>query len=222
MRGWLYTLLRNDAPEAHDAQLTPFTLATFDHQALQLRISLFSPQLCRTLAPILSTLSGQTLRLGRVTYTISQAHQQSATTYAKLLEALPSADAPLRFVTPTFFRKSGGNYPLPEPALVFGSLAQRWQAFAPEPVPDNVQHTLSSRVTLKYLNLSSVTSQAHAKTVGFVGRVTFHLPKASPPERRWLSALTHYSVYAGVGAKTTLGYGQVRPYTPPSPSQPSL
>jgi len=50
--------------------------------------------------------------------------------------------------------------------------------------------------------------------VGFVGRVVYHLPKASPTEAQWLQALGRFAFYAGVGAKTSLGFGRARVFDP--------
>jgi CRISPR-associated endoribonuclease Cas6 len=212
LRGWLYTLLETRLPTLHDQQaLKPFSLAVSSASPPTVQLGLLSAQLCDTLSPLLSELQGQPLRLGKYTYTVTQV-SQTTQSYAVLLETPGSADAALHFVTPTFFRRSGSNYPLPEPLLVFGSLIQRWNQFAPQPVPDDIANALMSRLTIRYLNLNSVTSSAHARTVGCVGRITFHLPKATLSERQWLSALSQYSRYAGVGAKTTLGFGLVRPY----------
>lgn len=212
LRGWLYTLLQSKLPALHDQQaLKPFSLAVSSTPPPTVQLGLLSAQLYDTLSPLLSELQGQPLRLGRHVYTVIQVSQTSQS-YAALLETPASADAALHFVTPTFFRRSGSNYPLPEPALVFGSLIQRWNQLAPQPVPADITDALSTRLTIRYLKLSSVTSSAHAPTIGFVGRVTFHLPRATASERQWLSALCQYSRYAGVGAKTTLGFGLVRPY----------
>jgi CRISPR-associated endoribonuclease Cas6 len=218
VQGWLYGHLRAVAPDLHDRPgLKPFTVGLGGRTKPFVRFTFLSEPLYAALSPTLYGLVGQTLTLGghpyRVTAVLHEQHPWAGlSTWPRLFQGEASADLPLRFASPTFFRRAGANYPLPEPKLVFGSLIQRWNTFAPVAVPKAVATALVERCTLRYLNLVSHSSAAHDRTVGVLGRVTFHLPGASDEEKRWLAALGRFSFYSGVGAKTTLGYGQVRPY----------
>jgi CRISPR-associated endoribonuclease Cas6 len=60
-------------------------------------------------------------------------------------------------------------------------------------------------------------ARTEVDTVGFVGKVVYHLPKATEEEALWLSALGRYAFFSGVGAKTSLGYGLARAFTQVGP-----
>lgn len=220
MQGWLYHAIREHAPGLHDhSGPKPFTVASAGRDAGYVRLTFLDESLYAALSPTLYALPGKTLALGghpyRVKAVLQEGHPWAGmSTWQRLFQGEASADAPLRFVSPTFFRRQGNNYPLPEPKLVFGSLIERWNAHAPLRVPAEIALALSERVTFRYLQLSSRSATAHDRTVGCVGRATYHLPQASSDEAAWLSALTRFAFYSGVGAKTTLGFGQAKPYRP--------
>jgi len=150
---------------------------------------------------------------GRITAVFETAHELSGKkSWAELMAAAPSADLPLEFQSPTFFRRRDANYPIPSPGLILASLIRDWNAFAPEPVPPEVAERLVEYTTARHLNVRTVSVTAHSRTPGFVGRVTLHLPRATEEEARWLSRLGELAFFSGVGAKTTLGFGLVRRY----------
>jgi len=120
----------------------------------------------------------------------------------------------LRFVTPTTFKLAGSrlNIPLPSPRLVFQSLANRWNAFSPIPLwidwPD-----FERRVTVAKCDVRTrLLDFGHFRQVGFVGECWFLIdPQAKLPLRHALYTLAQFAFYAGVGRKTTMGMGMVRP-----------
>lgn len=217
-QGWLYRQLRAAHPELHDPSgPKPFTVGVGGAAAPWLRFTFLDGTLFAALEPALGALPGQTLRLGAAEYPVREVLRNGhpwagESSYADLLAAPHLADAPLEFASPTFFRRQGSNYPLPEPKLVFGSLAERWNAFSPIPLPDDTFLSLTERLTLRHYRLQSRSAAAISRTVGCLGRATYHLPRATPEEARWLTALAHSAFYAGVGAKTTLGFGRTTPY----------
>lgn len=217
-RGVVYALLREHAPELHDQQsLKPFTVSVGPQRPPFLRLTFLNDDLYARLSPHLYPLAGRSVRFGatsaRVTAVLQEGHPWAAlSTYGRLFQGDSQGDVSLRFATPTFFRRQGQNYALPEPGLVFGSLLSRWNAYAPLPVPAELEQALP-QLTFKYFNLRTRTIAGHTPTAGALGRATYHLPGASEEQRRWLSALGRFAFYSGVGAKTTLGFGQVRPYT---------
>ncbi|MBC7255492.1 MAG: CRISPR system precrRNA processing endoribonuclease RAMP protein Cas6 [Chloroflexi bacterium] len=127
----------------------------------------------------------------------------------------PEAPAPRRlrllFASPTTFRSQGVNIPLPLPHLVFGSLWQRWQAFAPVAVSE-VQRYAAEMVALSRYRLRTHPWQAHeaGAQIGFVGEATFARLNADRYWGRVLALLAAYALYAGIGAHTTMGMGQAR------------
>ncbi len=223
-RGWVYNLLRETAPEVHDAAgPKPFTVGVGGRpNAPWLRLTCLTEEVYAALSPALWRRVGLEVRLGEDTYRIKAVLEAEhpwagLVTWPRLFQGEAGPDLGLEFASPTFFRRQGANYPLPEPRLVLGSLIERWNAHAPTPVPPGVAARLVEATTLRYLNGRTVSAVGHDRTVGFRGRVTYHLPRASAEEARWLAALGRFAFFSGVGAKTTLGFGQVRPYALPAP-----
>ncbi len=123
----------------------------------------------------------------------------------------------LDFVSPTTFRSSGRYVPLPLPELVFGSLLERWQTFAPVALSPEVRRFAAEVVVVtRYaLRTHSLPGKEGALFIGFCGRVAF---TALNRDRYWLSALNllaAYAFYSGVGYGTASGLGQVRNITMP-------
>lgn len=135
-------------------------------------------------------------------------------------EARPEAQATLAFTSPTAF--GFGQRPwgkqvvvLPEPRLVFGSLARTWNALAPAALHVDGQalrayleeHTVVTRI--EGLHTEMLQFQK-APQLGFLGRVTFAFMGNDEGIRCRLNALADFAFYAGVGMKTTMGMGQCR------------
>lgn len=219
LRGLVYGLLRGFDPEIHKAQHNPFSLGIGGSQgAWWVRVALLEESFYARLSPSLFGLVGQPIRLGQEVYRVKAVEQEEhpwagVTTYPRLFQGQAGPSVGLHFATPTFFRRKAAAYPLPEPKLVFDSLTQRWNAFAPVKVPAEVQEAWE-RLTLSRFQGKTVgvAPNAEERGVGFVGRVVYHLPKANPVEMQWLQALGRFAFYAGVGAKTSLGFGRARVY----------
>ncbi|MEX1257398.1 MAG: CRISPR system precrRNA processing endoribonuclease RAMP protein Cas6 [Gemmatimonadota bacterium] len=140
--------------------------------------------------------------------------------------------------SPATFEAGGGHLPLPIPHLIFGGLWRRWRTHAtPElmdPCANGLRTLLAAvgergfrrtgrRPSLRSLDLAVRVAAfdlhsrmldfgpSGGKRVGFQGRAAFALPRRyrSPEASRALSILTRFSYYAGVGAHTAVGMGQV-------------
>jgi len=219
-RGLVYGLLRQIDPKLHRAQPNPFSLGLGGLEGRWwVRIGLLEEGLYARLSPLLFGLTGQGVRLKepfRVREVLQEGHPWAGvSTYSRLFQGQASHSVGLQFASPTFFRRQGNSYPLPEPRLVFDSLVQRWNTFAPVKVPEEVQESWE-RLTIARLrgHTQHIAPNADERGVGFVGQVVYHLPAANPTERQWLWALARYAFYAGVGAKTSLGFGRVRSFDP--------
>ncbi|GAB5601682.1 CRISPR-associated endoribonuclease Cas6 [Thermus sp. FJN-A] len=215
LRGFFYGLLKEVAPEVHDQGENPFALGFGGRAgAAWARVSLLREELYARLAPRLFALEGKEVRLGlpfRVRAVLQEGHPWAGVaTYPRLFQGPPSRDLPLRFHTPTFFRRKGAHYPLPEPRLVLESLLRRLEAFGPLKASPELREALLERTTVRFLSGSTQKAATEVDTVGFVGRVVYHLPRATEEEALWLSALGRFAFFSGVGAKTALGYGRAR------------
>jgi CRISPR-associated endoribonuclease Cas6 len=129
-----------------------------------------------------------------------------------LAEGSPSTRLGLEFATPTAFRSGGMSVPLPLPDLVFGSLLDRWQAFAPVALNPELRRFAAEQVAVaRYrLRTRALPFKPGAMQVGFTGECHY---VALRRDRYWLSLLhllADYAFYAGVGYQTTVGMGQAR------------
>ena len=125
---------------------------------------------------------------------------------------LPSHRAELEFAAPTGFRSGGHTLPLPLPALVFGSLVEKWNRFAPIAVSEEIRRFAEECLVISRYQLSTraFTAKGDSWQIGFVGRCRY---TALNKDRYWLGViqlLTDYAFYAGIGYQTTSGMGQAR------------
>ncbi|MGC8825677.1 MAG: CRISPR system precrRNA processing endoribonuclease RAMP protein Cas6 [Anaerolineae bacterium] len=119
----------------------------------------------------------------------------------------------MEFASPTTFHSGGKNVPLPLPALVFGSLLERWEAFSPAALSPDLRRYAEEMVALARYQLRTriLPFKDGALQVGFVGQAVF---LALNSDRYWvggLHLLAEYAFFAGVGYQTTMGMGQARP-----------
>ncbi len=217
VQGWFYGLLRQAAPGLHENPAPPpFTTAVGGGKGRYwLRVTLLDEALYSSLSPLLYPLAGKSIRLGKeavpVRAVLHEGHYLAAlSTYHRLFRGAAEHDYPFRFLSPTFFKRKGGHYPLPEPKLVFGSLYERFRSYSPAPPPAGLPEVFE-RITLRKLNLRSKAIEHETRGVGVTGNAVYHLPKAGNEEARWLTALWRFSFFSGVGAKTSMGFGLVRP-----------
>jgi len=132
----------------------------------------------------------------------------------RLLPGAPSSPyATLRFHSPTGFRSGGQTVPVPLPGLVFGSLVERWNAFAPVAVADEMRRFAEECLAISRYQLSTraLPAKGRPAQIGCVGWCRY---TATHRDRYWLGVLqllTEFAFYAGVGYQTAAGMGQARP-----------
>ncbi len=130
----------------------------------------------------------------------------------------------LEFASPTAFRTSGADIPLPIPEHVFRSLWLKWNAFCPEALeidrvwPEFVKGcVMVSELTNLNTERWRFAEGTHGVAIGFTGTAAFTLlPKNQSKEFReiWdgadrvLRLLSAFAYFSGVGHHTTVGMGQ--------------
>ena len=122
---------------------------------------------------------------------------------------------PLCFDAPTAFSLRGDQrnmYVLPDPALVWSSLAGYWDELAADNRQEAVREFVTDHVVVSYHRLQTVMLRfPDHPQIGFTGDVTFKiLNPAHPDLTRHLNRLADLAFYTGLGSKTTMGMGQVR------------
>jgi len=143
-----------------------------------------------------------------------------ATTFEALLGAsiqgkMPAPRVTLRFASPTVFRSRGHFLPLPLPRLVFEGLLRRWNAFSPVHLQEDVIRYVEEAVAIARYRLYTEHVRFgeegdRGAMPGFVGRCTYVMRIR---DRYWMGvihALAQFSLYAGVGKRTSMGLGQTR------------
>lgn len=144
-------------------------------------------------------------------WSASNSYQELSAPYL-LARVNPERRVSLRLASPTTFKTAGRHMPFPLPELVFGSLLERWNAFAPITLPAEVRRYAAEclAVSCYHLRTLSVPFKSGGLRVGSVGEVSY---TSLNYDRYWMSLihlLAEFSLYSGVGAGTTQGLGQVR------------
>lgn len=124
----------------------------------------------------------------------------------------PERRLKLEFAAPVVFNQHEMNMPFPLPELVFGSLLDKWNAFSPISIRQDIREFCSSSLGVSHFNLHSrrvqMLEQNHP--IGGKGDVQYVVTRY---DRYWMSIiqlLADYAFYAGVGRFTALGLGQAR------------
>ncbi len=118
----------------------------------------------------------------------------------------------MQFVSPTTFKVEGRHLPVPLPEHVFGSLLNRWNAYAPVAFPEEVYRYAKECLALSSYELRSrgVMLKEGGLRMGAVGRARY---VSTNFDRYWMSLiqlLAEYAFFAGAGVGTGMGLGQCR------------
>lgn len=124
----------------------------------------------------------------------------------------PAPRLALQFSSPTTFKSAGKHVPVPLPGWVFGSLLEKWNAFALVALPPEARRFAEECLALTAYRLSTrmLPIKESGLRTGAVGQARY---TALNPDRYWLSLmhlLADFALFAGVGAGTTMGLGQCR------------
>ncbi|CAG1009934.1 CRISPR-associated endoribonuclease Cas6 [Anaerolineae bacterium] len=118
----------------------------------------------------------------------------------------------LEFVSPTTFKSEGRHVPVPLPHLVFGSLLEKWNVFAPVTFPPELRRYATECLALSSYQLHSrgVMLKEGGLRMGAMGRARYVTTNF---DRYWMSLinlLADFAIFAGLGAGTGMGLGQCR------------
>jgi CRISPR-associated endoribonuclease Cas6 len=118
----------------------------------------------------------------------------------------------LEFLSPTAFHSPERTILLPLPQLVFASLGEKWNRFAPFPLERNVLDAITVNADISRYNLATKMMHfgAHLQ-LGFVGKCEFVVRRNTEADVvRGLQLLSSFAFFAGIGYLTTMGMGQTR------------
>jgi len=163
-------------------------------------------------------LHGQPFRVLEATCDAGQEAWSGRSSYQELAAAgLAAAErgarsVTLEFASPTAFRSHELQVPIPMPALTFGSLAERWNAFGGITLGAEMRQFAEEGVAINRYVLESrpAPHKNGALRIGGVGRVKYEVVGREPYWAAALQILASFALYSGVGVQTTTGMGQCR------------
>lgn len=196
---------------AGEAASLRYTALTAETSALLRRVLLEEPPESFRLDTATLRVTGALCDAAADAWTGSTSYEALAAEQITRLEG-PDRSARLHFASPTAFRSAGRTVPVPLPGLVFGSLVERWNAFSPVGLSGEMRRFGEEMIVISRYRLQSeaVAHKGDGLRIGGVGEVTY---RALNADRYWVGVmqmLARFALYAGVGAQTTTGMGQVR------------
>jgi len=211
-RDWLCSLL--DKPPEKGT----FGLAVIGRSRPAIRITLLDEGLFGDLSRHFWSLIRTRIEIGgstaKVLAVVEEGHPWARiTTLARLFQGRETADFGFRLSSPALLSKNGRPYLVPEPTLFFSMLKKRFVQTSRMSPPTWLDGTFS-RLTLRHANLEAQVANWRSEAKGLAGVLTFHLPRASQEELRWLRALHQLAYFTGIGEETDLGYGLTAPFIP--------
>ena len=227
VQAWFLNWLRAHDPvlaaQLHDHNgrkpyaVSPLFMQSVENGVPFLRITTLTADLGERLATFLQE-PPRSIQLGALIFQVDSiaVHRSS---YETLIREATEQVTPLalHFVTAATFRSQQMDMPLPLPPLVFGSLIHAWDMFSPLPLPILLQPFIDTHLAIAQCELRTrrVTSSGRETRIGFTGSVrymvrdTLHDPPTMHESRVLIGALVRYAAFAGVGAQTSAGMGQV-------------
>lgn len=182
-----------------------------DGRTLQCRVHLLDERLATALteawAPGVTLPVRERQRLsGRVVGCWTQ-----VTAYEDLWPQAAPPEVTLNFHSPTVLRAGDSFIDRPASRVLLHGLLRRWNAFAPQPMPDACWGWVDTGVETLHEDLwQDLTAWPKGgrslRVPAFMGEVTYALPTGEAG--RSLAALCRLAGWSGVGAKTLFGYGE--------------
>lgn len=171
--------------------------------------------------PATLTLSGAAFQVEGVTTDPEEHPWAGRATFQELVQrhtlgvSPPRPGLALRFASPTVFRSSGVNVPLPLPGLVFESLARRWNVFSPIQIHPEVRRFAEEAMVIARYRLRTERESfgqdgERGAYPGFVGTCAYGFRVRDGYWMGLVRLLGAFALYAGVGARTAMGLGQAR------------
>lgn len=193
-------------------------------QAYWLRVTSLEPRLSRLLLAI-EEQPPQCINLLGAKFTVTsvsshprdhawarRSSYEELHTVKLLSDARSRARVKMAFVSPTAFRSQSRTILLPLPHLVFASLLDKWNRYAPFPLDTGLIGAIDAGVDISRYELATkMMDFDDYRQLGFVGDCTFIARSGASEEAAWgLQVLAAFAFFAGVGYKTTMGMGQAK------------
>lgn len=220
---WLDAANPSLAEEMHDrGRVKPYAISPIWNEGgrLSFELSLLDDGLLGPLAAGLSQCK-QDIRLGSQWFHLLQPEIVETATWEQIISIRPANDSiiDLQLITPTAHHAAASScrksVVLPSPELYFGSWLNRWNAYAPSPLPDTILEIVADRVAIGACagGTQVVKLDRSRSFIGFEGTVRFCILKyhdLPPQELQALWTLTRLASFSGTGVETMRGMGQTR------------
>ncbi|ORU00261.1 CRISPR repeat RNA endoribonuclease Cas6 [Anaerovibrio sp. JC8] len=242
LHGAVFKLLKSQseglATELHNAlQVKPFTVAPLhinqgeqtediSHYSVQqgecaeISITAFSEDVLHI---FLNVPEGYVFQIGKANFELQSVFKATSEhpeavllTKKEFMDSMPPKVpelVTLRYVSPTTFRLDTSDYPFPEPRMVWGSLAMKWNQFdMPEPLDVAECKAMAEKVVpWKWKgNTERLRYNKNIAVTGFVGEFTYSLYNLDDEQKKIFYRLAYFAQFAGVGRMTAQGMGQTR------------
>ncbi len=186
-----------------------------------IRITILDSSLFSSIISVLLDNNFKEIDIGKNKFIIKRVtinHQENQLTSFETVDGLWSSSSAednriiLKFMSPTFFKLGKDNYLFPEPNKVFGSIEKKFLMFAHGFIGKEIQKekNIFNKIKVSRIdNLSTnIVQLKDGKQIGFKGEVHYDLRIKDKPIIKYVNVLANFAKYSGVGAKTTLGFGQ--------------
>jgi CRISPR-associated endoribonuclease Cas6 len=115
------------------------------------------------------------------------------------------------FATPTTFGKQKYHDSLPNPENIFKSLVKRWNKYSNILIPEDELPLDSLFPSFFKIETAIIEDYSNNKSIGCIGNMSYqYLGNIETQKTKYLNVLADYSLYCGLGKKTTMGMGMVR------------
>jgi len=193
----------------HSEEAKPFSLRLVAREG-----HIIKWEACALRIEVAQSLTGIKLprkaRLGNTRVVDILAKPIASTNFGLLLRARNRTNFSFGFRSPTSFRSQGQQLLFPTPDLFFGSLMQRWNAFARKKVTREIAEDFRKILVTRYSLETQEVSFSDYKIIGFTGEVCYRIPPGTDPVvKKVVNALARLAPFAGVGYKTPMGLGWV-------------
>jgi CRISPR-associated endoribonuclease Cas6 len=221
---WLNLADSQLAQNVHEANISPLCLSglignrrqpySLEGDYFLFRIGILDQTLIKPLLRGIESQENQKLILAkfpfilRQVYNLPHSHTLAKLTdyYSLAMYSHPSNEIKLHFLSPTSFKQKQGIQTFPLPELVFNSLLNKWNHFAPEDLhfPSMEWTALVSAFEIK----THALKLEGGAEIGCQGWVKYRFKNEE--EARIASILANFAFYAGIGRKTSMGMGQCK------------
>lgn len=167
---------------------------------------------------ILPVLPGAGITLGEKSYGVVTVETETTTDADLIQQHTLSAEPPqrgltLRFRTPVTFHSGGSQFPFPTPDLVFGGLLDRWNSLCDIQLHPDTRTFARECIRISRYRMESrrvdTGDSPYGVLTGGTGDCRYVVWRGDEYWQRVVHALAAFSRFAGVGARTSIGMGQV-------------